>query len=43
MPADATFLSQIQLFQRLDDDERGVLAQQMAERTLATGEGSIHV
>jgi uncharacterized membrane protein len=38
MPADATFLSQIQLFQQLDDDERNVLAQQMAERTLATGE-----
>jgi uncharacterized membrane protein len=38
MPADATFLSQIQLFQQLDDDERGVLAQQMAERTLAMGE-----
>ena len=38
MPADATFLSQIQLFQQLDDDERSVLAQQMAERTLASGE-----
>lgn len=38
MPADATFLSQIQLFQQLDDDERTVLAQQMAERTLASGE-----
>lgn len=38
MPADATFLSQIQLFQQLDDDERSVLAQQMAERTLAKGE-----
>jgi uncharacterized membrane protein len=38
MPADATFLSQIQLFQQLDDDERTVLAQQMAERTLVSGE-----
>jgi uncharacterized membrane protein len=38
MPADATFLSQIQLFQQLDDDERTVLAQQMAERTLSKGE-----
>src|SRR6188472_4385555 len=38
MPADAMFLSQIQLFQQLDDDERGVLAQQMSERSLATGE-----
>src|SRR4249919_3248381 len=38
MPADSTFLSQIQLFQQLDDDERGVLAQQMQQRTLQTGE-----
>lgn len=38
MPVDSTFLSQIQLFQQLDDDERGVLAQQMQERSLTTGE-----
>jgi len=38
MAADTTFLSQIQLFAQLDDDERGVLAQVMHERTLAAGE-----
>lgn len=38
MPADTAFLSQIQLFAQLDDDERGVLAQQMHERTLRAGE-----
>jgi uncharacterized membrane protein len=38
MTADTTFLSQIQLFAQLDDDERGVLANVMQERTLATGE-----
>lgn len=38
MGADAAFLSQIQLFQQLDDDERGVLAQTMQERALAPGE-----
>lgn len=38
MPADTTFLSQIQLFAQLDDDERGVLAQVMHERALAAGE-----
>src|SRR5262245_12142002 len=37
MAADTTFLSQIQLFAQLDDDERGVLAQAMHERTLAAG------
>jgi len=38
MPVDTAFLSQIQLFAQLDDDERGVLAQVMAERPLASGE-----
>jgi len=38
MPADTTFLSQIQLFAQLDDDERGVLAQAMSERKLKAGE-----
>ena len=37
MPADATFLSQIQLFAQLDDDERAVLAHAMTERELAPG------
>ena len=38
MPADTAFLSQIQLFAQLDDDERGVLAHAMSERQLASGE-----
>ena len=38
MPADPAFLSQIQLFAQLDDDERSVLAQQMHERLLNAGE-----
>src|SRR6185369_1524115 len=38
MPADPAFLSQIQLFSQLDDDERGVLASAMANRTLQPGE-----
>src|SRR5262245_49185217 len=38
MAADPGFLSQIHLFDQLDDDERGVLAQAMQERTLAIGE-----
>ncbi|HEU0032613.1 MAG TPA: DUF1003 domain-containing protein [Kofleriaceae bacterium] len=38
MLAEPSFLSQIQLFAQLDDDERGVLAQAMTERTLAAGE-----
>jgi uncharacterized membrane protein len=38
MPADPSFLGQIHLFAQLDDDERGVLAQAMSERTLAPGE-----
>src|SRR6266498_1008293 len=38
MPADITFLAQIQLFSQLDDDERGVLAQVMSERKLAVAE-----
>jgi len=38
MPADTTFLSQIQLFAQLDEDERGVLAQAMHERPLTAGE-----
>ncbi|HEY5951416.1 MAG TPA: DUF1003 domain-containing protein [Kofleriaceae bacterium] len=38
MPADTTFLSQIQLFSQLDADERGVLAQAMHERVLAAGD-----
>ena len=38
MPADPAFLSQIQLFSQLDDDERGVLASAMANRTLQAGE-----
>src|SRR6185295_11958969 len=43
MPADASFLSQIQLFAKLDDDERGVLAQQMHERPLAAGEALFRI
>jgi uncharacterized membrane protein len=38
MPADPAFLSQIQLFVQLDDDERTVLAQAMSQRTLAAGD-----
>ncbi len=38
MPADTTFLSQIHMFAQLDEDERGVLAQAMHERTLAADE-----
>jgi uncharacterized membrane protein len=38
MPADTTFLSQIQLFAQLDDDERAVLAQTMHERPIVAGE-----
>src|SRR5689334_7505830 len=38
MLADTTFLSQIQLFAQLDEDERGVLGQAMQERALAPGE-----
>jgi CRP/FNR family cyclic AMP-dependent transcriptional regulator len=38
MAADPAFLAQISLFQQLDDDERGVLAQVMAERVVAPGE-----
>ena len=38
MPADPAFLSQIQLFAQLDDDERSVLAQQMHEKLLNAGE-----
>jgi CRP/FNR family cyclic AMP-dependent transcriptional regulator len=38
MTVDTTFLSQIQLFAQLDDDERGVLGQAMHERALAPGE-----
>src|SRR6185503_12769778 len=38
MAADPAFLAQISLFQQLDDDERGVLAQVMAERQVAPGE-----
>jgi uncharacterized membrane protein len=38
MAADTTFLSQIQLFAQLDEDERGVLGQAMNERALRSGE-----
>jgi CRP/FNR family transcriptional regulator, cyclic AMP receptor protein len=38
MAADTSFLSQIQLFAQLDEDERNVLAQAMAERTARCGE-----
>jgi CRP/FNR family cyclic AMP-dependent transcriptional regulator len=38
MAADPAFLAQISLFQQLDDDERSVLAQVMAEKTVAPGE-----
>jgi len=38
MAADTHFLSQIQLFAQLDEDERGVLGQAMNERALAPGE-----
>ncbi|HUS31472.1 MAG TPA: DUF1003 domain-containing protein [Kofleriaceae bacterium] len=38
MPADTTFLSQIQLFAQLDEDERNVLAQAMTERKANAGE-----
>jgi uncharacterized membrane protein len=38
MAADPAFLSQIQLFAQLDDDERGVLAQAMHERALGAKE-----
>ena len=35
MAVDAAFLAKISLFQQLDDDERGVLAQVMVEKTVA--------
>lgn len=38
MAVDASFLAKISLFQQLDDDERGVLAQVMVEKTVAPGE-----
>ncbi len=38
MSIDVSFLAEIQLFGQLDDDERGVLAQQMSERTIGAGE-----
>src|SRR5690349_19393838 len=38
MPVDASFLKDIQLVAQLDDDERGLLAQAMHERTLRAGE-----
>jgi uncharacterized membrane protein len=38
MTADAAFLSQIHLFQQLDDDERSVLAAAMHEKTAQAGE-----
>src|SRR3954464_13179577 len=38
MSVDTTFLSQIQLFTQLDDDERSVLAQAMHERTIEAGQ-----
>ena len=37
MPADPAFLSQIHLFDQLDDEDRSVLAQAMQERTLDAG------
>lgn len=37
MPIDPAFLAQIRLFDQLDDDERGVLAQAVATRTVAAG------
>src|SRR5258705_10493914 len=43
MPADPAFLSQIHLFDQLDDDERGVLAQAMQDRTLAAGESLFRI
>jgi uncharacterized membrane protein len=38
MGVDPTFLAQISLFTQLDDDERGVLAQVMVEKTVAVGD-----
>ncbi|MGE0546915.1 MAG: DUF1003 domain-containing protein [Kofleriaceae bacterium] len=38
MGIDPGFLAQISLFAQLDDDERGVLAQQMSERPVSPGE-----
>ena len=38
MGVDPTFLAQISMFAQLDDDERGVLAQVMLERTVAVGD-----
>ena len=43
MPADTTFLSQIQLFAQLDDDERNVLAQAMSERTAKPSESLFRI
>jgi len=43
MPADTTFLSQIQLFAQLDDDERNVLAQAMSERTAKLNESLFRI
>jgi uncharacterized membrane protein len=43
MPADPSFLQQIQLFGKLDDDERNVLAQAMAERTVKQGESLFRI
>src|SRR3954466_2169419 len=38
MSVEASFLAQIQLFQQLDDDERGVLAQSMHEKAINAGD-----
>jgi len=38
MPTDAAFLAQIKLFAQLDDDERGVLAHVVSDRTVMAGE-----
>ncbi|MGE0870582.1 MAG: DUF1003 domain-containing protein [Kofleriaceae bacterium] len=38
MGIDPAFLAEISLFAQLDDDERGVLAQQMSERQVSPGE-----
>ena len=38
MPTESAFLAQIKLFAQLDDDERGVLAQSVHNRTVPAGE-----
>ena len=43
MPTDAKFLAQTRLFSTLDDDERSVLAETLAHRTVKAGEALFNI